>query len=308
MKKIWILSITFIFLLNACQEAQKEDGKRYLVATTGMIKDALENIAGDKAIVFGMMGPGVDPHLYKPTPGDLSELRKADIIFYNGLHLEGKMGEVFEKMAQTKPVFALADGIAINRLKAPEDASQAATSQAYDPHIWFDISLWSAAVKHAGEKLAASDKENQAYYLQNMENYLKELAALDNWTKQKIMSIPENQRVLITAHDAFGYFGEAYKIEVRGLQGISTISEFGLRDVSELVNFITTRKIKAVFVETSVSTKSLETVVSGCKDNGHEVRIGGTLYSDAMGEANTPEGTYIGMVKANVNTIVSNLK
>ena len=304
MKLIFLKIIgCLLILFCSCSTEKKDQNKLYLVATTGMIKDALENIAGNKATVFGMMGPGVDPHLYKPTPGDLSELRKADIIFYNGLHLEGKMVEVFEKLAKQKPVFPVADGIPKSKLKAPADGSQA-----YDPHVWFDVSIWSAAVKYAGEMLAQTDNENAAFYRENTANYLKKLDELNTWTSEQISSIPEKQRVLITAHDAFGYFGVAYQIEVKGLQGISTVSEFGLRDVTELVDFISERTIKAVFVETSVSSKSLETVVSGCKDKGHEVKIGGTLFSDAMGEANTPEGTYIGMVKANVNTIVSNLK
>jgi manganese/zinc/iron transport system substrate-binding protein len=303
MGKIKYLLIISLIVFSACKQAEKDGDKLYLVATTGMIKDALENMAKDKAIVFGMMGPGVDPHLYKPTPGDLSELRTADIVFYNGLHLEGKMSEVFEQLAKKKPVFAVSDGLDKSILKAPQDGSQA-----YDPHIWFDVSLWSKAVDHAGEKLAETDKPNAEFYLQNKVAYLKELDALHNWVTEQLQLVPEKQRVLITAHDAFGYFGRAYQVDVKGLQGISTLSEFGLRDVSQLVNFIVDNNIKAVFVETSVSTKSLETVVSGCREKGHEVKIGGTLYSDAMGPNNTPEGTYIGMVKANVNTIVSSLK
>lgn len=302
-EKIKYIAILFLLSFTACKQEEKATDSLYLVATTGMIKDAIENIAKDKAHVFGMMGPGVDPHLYKPTPKDLTELRKADIIFYNGLHLEGKMGEVFEQLAKQKPVFALADGIDNSLLIAPQDGSQA-----HDPHIWFDVSLWQKAVNYAGNRLAESDAPNKKFYEQNTKAYAQQLDSLHQWVGEQISLIPEKQRVLITAHDAFGYFGNTYEVDVKGLQGISTLSEFGLRDVSELVNFIVDNNIKAVFVESSVSSKSLETVVSGCEEKGHTVKIGGTLYSDAMGAKGTPEGTYIGMVRANVNTIVNSLK
>ncbi|WP_026210554.1 metal ABC transporter solute-binding protein, Zn/Mn family [Flexithrix dorotheae] len=305
MKIQFYFTILFSLILFSCgkEENKKENGKLYIVATTGMIKDAVANITGDLATVEGLMGPGVDPHLYKPTPGDLSKLRQADVVFYNGLHLEGKMVEVFEKYAREKPVFPVSEGISKDKLKAPDDGAQA-----YDPHIWFDVSLWKAAVNQISKKLIEFDPDHKSVYQKNTETYLAKLSELDNWVKTEIQKIPENGRVLITAHDAFGYFGLAYDIQVKGLQGISTVSEFGLRDVTELVNFISSRKIKAVFVETSVPSKSLEKVVAGCKENGHEVKIGGTLFSDAMGEEGTEEGTYIGMVKSNVNAIVSSLK
>lgn len=304
MKRIYLLSVLIsVSLFVSCSQEKKENDKLYVVTTTGMIQDALKNIAQDKAEVVGLMGPGVDPHLYKPTPGDLTELRKADIIFYNGLHLEGKMSEVFEQLARKKPVIPIASALDKTTLQVPQDGSQA-----YDPHIWFNVSLWKEAIAYAGKELSKVDKDNSAFYAANTQQFTQALDTLHTWVKEEINTIPEKQRVLITAHDAFGYFGTAYTIKVKGLQGISTLSEFGLRDVSELVNFIVDNNIKAVFVETSVSSKSLETVVSGCQEKGHEVKIGGTLYSDAMGQAGTPEGTYFGMVKANVNTIVSSLK
>jgi manganese/zinc/iron transport system substrate-binding protein len=297
---LWIFLAAFII---SCSSPSAEDSqnKLYVVATTGMIADAAANIAGDSAVVEGLMGPGVDPHLYKATRSDLSKLREADIILYNGIHLEGKMGEVLEKLSTQKPVFAVADGIDQQRLIALEE-------NVYDPHIWFDVSLWNKAVAYMGEKLAEVDTANASYYRRNTEAYTKELADLHQWTSAQIESIPQQSRVLITAHDAFNYFGQAYDIEVRGLQGISTISEFGLKDISALVDFITGRGIKAVFVESSVPTKSLESVVSGARERGHEVSIGGTLYSDALGEEGTDAGTYMGTVRANVNTIVESLK
>jgi len=288
-------------LLSCNNEGQQTDDKLYIVATTGMIADAAANIVKDSARVEGLMGPGVDPHLYKATRSDLTKLREADIILYNGLHLEGKMGEVLEKLALQKPVFAIGEGVSAEQLIRLDEGS-------LDPHIWFDVSLWQQAVQYMGKKLAEVDTANTAYYLKNTEAYSIQLQKLHQWTQEKIVEIPESSRVLITAHDAFNYFGQAYHIDVKGLQGISTLSEFGLKDISTLVKFISERKIKAVFVESSVPTKSLEAVVSGVKENGHEISIGGTLYSDAMGESGTPEGEYIGMVKANVNTIVNALK
>lgn len=303
-----LLLPAFIILFAAagCKENDEkldDNGLLHIVCTTGMIGDALTQIAGDKAQVIALMGPGVDPHLYKATQGDLKKLTDADIIFYNGLHLEGKMGDIFQKLSRTKHVVALAETVPSERLLRPEGSPGA-----HDPHIWFDVSLWAEAVRRAGMELARADSANQAFYLQNTEAYLSELDSLHQWTAAQISAIPRESRVLITAHDAFGYFGRAYDIEVRGLQGISTASEYGLRDISNLVSFLTARKIKAVFVESSVPAKSLEAVVEGCSRRGHEIAIGGSLYSDAMGQAGSPEGRYIGMVRANVNAIVGALK
>lgn len=294
------------FFAASCTETPgKTDiqAKLNVVCTTGMIGDALAHVAGEKAVITTLMGPGVDPHLYKATQGDLQTLTDADIIFYNGLHLEGKMGEIFRKLSRTKRVIALAEQLPQKRLLRLEG-----NQDAIDPHIWFDVSLWAEAVNHAGMELARTDSSNADYYLRNTRAYLAELDSLHRWTAAQISAIPRENRVLITAHDAFGYFGKAYDIEVRGLQGISTASEYGLRDISNLVSFLTERKIKAVFVESSVPAKSLEAVVEGCSRRGHEVAIGGSLFSDAMGRADSPEGTYTGMVKANVKAIAKALK
>lgn len=305
MPRIALIFLLFLTTLFACDQKPREESNSplHIVCTTGMIGDAVQRIVGQNAEVVTLMGPGVDPHLYKATQGDLRYLSEANLIFYNGLHLEGKMGEVLEKVGRQKPVIAITEGLDKSRFINSTDYADA-----YDPHIWFDVARWREAVAYAGEQLARLDTAQADIYRQNTRNYLKELDSLDKWVRQEIRQIPQAQRVLITAHDAFAYFGEAYQIEVRGLQGISTVSEYGLRDVSQLVNFITERKIKAVFVESSVPQKSLEAVVEGCTKRGHEVKIGGTLYSDAMGEAGTPEGTYIGMVRANVRTIVDALK
>lgn len=295
--------LTVAFLLFSCGENKKSvtGEKPYIVTTTGMIADIVENIAGDSAKVEAIMQPGVDPHLYKASQGDLKKIMDADYIFYNGLHLEGKMGEILEKQTHIKPVIALGDSISRGKIISVSDNT-------YDPHIWFDVQLWREAAEIALTSLIRLNPENTAYYQQNADKYLKELDSLDHWVKAEISTIPENRRVLITAHDAFSYFGKAYGIEVRGLQGISTMSEIGLRDVTDLVNFIIENDIPAVFVESSVSDKSLKAVVEGVNNKGKKLSIGGNLFSDAMGEKGTPKGTYIGMVKHNVNTIVTALK
>jgi manganese/zinc/iron transport system substrate-binding protein len=295
--------LVVLILLTACQPKakDKQPERLMIVTTTGMIADAVKNVTGESADVVALMGAGVDPHLYKATQGDLQKLTDADIIFYNGLHLEGKMAEVLEKLGRTKTVIAVTESIAENKLRL-------ITEDIHDPHIWFDVKLWKEAVKAIEKTLIKVDSTKQSLYQVNTQRYVSQLDSLDLAVAEQILTIPETQRVLITAHDAFGYFGDAYAMEVKGLQGISTVSEFGLKDVTALVDFIISRKIKAIFVETSVSEKSINAVIEGCKDRDWPVSIGGSLYSDAMGEANTPEGTYIGMVSKNVSTIVSALR
>lgn len=306
MKHPYQLILIVLTLAGACasptQERQAGD-KLNVVATTGMIYDAVINIASDSVNVQALMGPGVDPHLYKATQGDLSKLTEADLILYNGLYLEGKMGEVFGKLQRIKPVVAVAEVLPKELLR-----DNPIYDDANDPHVWFDVSLWRQVVTNTRDVLVKQDAENASYYQQNAKAYLQSLDTLHQWVKREIALIPENQRVLITAHDAFGYFGDAYGIEVIGLQGVSTLSEFGLKDISELVKLIVGRQIKAVFIETSVSPKAIEAVVTGCRERGHDVVIGGNLYSDAMGPWGTFEGTYIGMVSQNVNTITKALK
>ena len=298
-----ILFILPAFILACSTQPESATKKPVIVTTTGMIADAVMNIVDTTADVQALMGPGVDPHLYKATQGDLKKLTTADLIVYNGLHLEGKMGEIFDKLGRQKPVRAVAANIDSSRLfRVPQFNNN------FDPHIWFDVALWSEAVQHTSLILQEQFPEQADFYERNTRSYLSELRELNTWVAAMIEQIPPQQRVLITAHDAFGYFGKAYNMEVKGLQGISTLSEYGLRDVADLVNFIIERKIKAVFVETSVSEKAINAVVEGAREKGFDVTIGGNLYSDAMGAAGTPEGTYTGMVKANVNTIVNALK
>lgn len=295
------------FFLCACKTPNKNSESKLetIVCTTGMIGDAVENIVGTNVKVITLMGPGVDPHLYKATQGDLKNLSGADIIIYNGLHLEGKMGEIFEKLSNRKNIIVAAEGI-----NSSELINNTEFQGANDPHLWFDPNLWSKAIEHISKeviKLQPNDSL-KAIFQNKTTSYLAQLETLHENNLSIIEQLNTEKRILITAHDAFGYFGKAYNFEVRGLQGISTTSEYGLKDVSDLVNYIVENKIKAVFVESSVSEKSINAVVEGCKEKDHQVQIGGQLYSDAMGEKGTKEGTYIGMVEHNVETIVNGLK
>lgn len=300
---IYFFLVTFFFACQPKNEVNEKDRLPKIVCTTGMLADLTKALVKEQAEVIALMGPGVDPHLYKATQGDLKHLSEAELIVYNGLHLEGKMGEIFEKLEKRKNILVAADALSTEVLINNSDFQGA-----YDPHLWFDVSLWSEIANYLSKELKMIPSIDIEKIKANRENYTKELKELDNWVKEEIASIDPKQRVLITAHDAFGYFGRAYNIEVRGLQGISTLSEYGLKDVSDLVDFIVEREIRAVFVESSVSDRSLQAVVEGCKQKGHQIEIGGTLFSDAMGEKGSPEGTYIGMVKYNVNTIVEALK
>lgn len=296
--------LLIVLILMACSTEKKapKDGPLQVVCTTGMIQDAVQKIGGDRVQAEALMGPGVDPHLYKASQGDLQKLNKADVIFYNGLMLEGKMGEILEKLGRLKPVFAVAESIPQSQLRPSGQYENA-----FDPHIWFDVTLWKQAAQAVAQGLQKTDSINASYYQGNLKTYLTELDSLHEWVRQEIARIPETQRILVTAHDAFGYFGDAYGIRVEGLQGISTVSDFGLRDISDLSELIISNRVKAIFVETSVSDKAIRAVIDGCRERGHDVRIGGSLYSDAMGAPGTPEGTYLGMFRKNVETIVTAL-
>jgi manganese/zinc/iron transport system substrate-binding protein len=280
-------------------------GPYKIVCTVGMITDIVRNVAGDHATVEGIIGEGVDPHLYKPTRGDVVKLSQADVVFYNGLLLEGKMTDVLVRVATTgKPVKAVTEAILdeTDYLLDKDDGSEHT-----DPHVWMDVSGWLRAVPVVAETLATYDPEHAEDYRENAAVYVKKLEALDAYAQAAMATIPESQRVLVTAHDAFQYLGRAYGIEVRGIQGVSTESEAGVRDLEELVDFIVKRKIPAVFVETSVADKNVRALVEGARARGHDVVIGGSLFSDAMGQAGTYQGTYIGMIDSNVTTITNAL-
>jgi manganese/zinc/iron transport system substrate-binding protein len=270
------------------------------VCTTGMVADMVTRIGGDRVTVDQLMGEGVDPHLFKATPDVIQRLTKADVVFYSGLHLEGRMTEVFEEMTDRAPTVALATEIPADRLID--------VGGAHDPHVWFDVALWSRTAEAVRKFFAKVDPAHAEEYERRAKEYQQELAALDAECRRRLSAIPESARVLVTAHDAFHYFGRTYGVEVKAIQGVSTETEAGVKEINDLVSFIVERKIKAVFVESSVSERNIAALVEGCKAKGHDVRIGGELFSDSMGKPGTEEGTYPGMVRHNVELIVNALQ
>lgn len=305
-----LLALVAAFLVvSGCRQSPdadrsgRTDGRIEIVATTNMVADVVAIVGGEHVSVTSLMGPGVDPHLYKAKAGDVSRMSKADAIFYGGLHLEGKMVELFEQMHERGGVtIAVSDAI-------PRDSLIESDSFGgnYDPHIWFDVSLWSMVVGYVAEGLESLDPEHAATFSANASRYRVELDALHEWVKSETARVPAARRVLITSHDAFGYLGRAYDVEVRGLQGISTVSEAGTADVQRLAEMVATRQIPALFIESSVSPRGIEAVLAAVRSRGFSARIGGELFSDALGDADTPEGTYVGMVRHNVSSIVNAL-
>jgi manganese/zinc/iron transport system substrate-binding protein len=244
----------------------------------------------------------VDPHLYKASAGDVRTLASADIIFYNGLHLEAAMGEVLDEMSDRSETVPIAEGIPAERRISSEYFVGS-----FDPHVWFDVALWATTAARVEESLIRLDPAGAEEYRNRAAVLRDTLASLDTWVRERIAELPEERRILVTAHDAFGYFGRAYGFEVVGLQGISTVTEAGTSDVQRIADLVVERGIPAIFAETSVSQRTIEAVQAAVRDRGKDVRIGGSLFSDAMGTAGTPEGTYPGMVRHNVNTIVDAL-
>jgi len=273
-----------------------------VVTTVNFITDLVQQVGGNRVRVTGLMGAGVDPHLYKASAGDVRRLQQAHLIFYGGLHLEGKMVELLERLPRA---IAVTDAIPRERLIRPPGGFQG--QYTYDPHVWFDVTLWQLTVDRVRDALSRVDPAGSAYYQASAAAYRQRLAQLDAFIRQQIALVPPQQRVLITAHDAFAYLGRRYGLEVRGLQGISTVSEAGARDVQELVEFIVQRRIRAIFVESSVPRRPIEAVVAAAQARGWNVVIGGQLFSDSAGNPGTPEGTYVGMMEHNIRTIVHGL-
>lgn len=300
--RLWLVFILagVLAMLNGCDRADGvhtpgETGRLRIVATVGMVADVVRNVAGERAEVVGLIGTGVDPHLYLPSRDDVAQLARADVVFYSGLHLEGKLTDVLVRTGRTRPVHALAEAVPAER--------RLAEGGEIDPHVWMDASLWAEAARAAGRLLAEHDPARAAEYAQRAEAYAAELMALHAYGQQVIASVPPQQRVLITSHDAFRYFGRAYGLEVMGVQGLSTESEAGLRDINRLVDLIVERGVTAVFVESSVPRKSVEALIEGAGRRGHRVAIGGELFSDAMGAEGTYEGTYLGMIDHNLTVV-----
>lgn len=292
------LVITFFFLTGCSAEStgSKEDGKLAIVTTIAQIAEPMSVIGGDKVEVKSLMGPGVDPHLYTATQGDIQKMEGADIIFYSGLHLEANMVKVFEEIGKTRPVLAIGEINSEEKLLKDEEG-------AIDPHIWFDIDLWKESLDAATNELKKALPEDSDYFENNKQAYFEKLDTLKEEAKAQLETLPADKRVLVTAHDAFGYFGRMLDIEVVGLQGLSTEAEIGLSDIEETIQLLVENQVPAVFIESSINPASINAVIEGAKKEGLDIELGGELFSDAMGDADTEEGTYIGMYEHNVSTI-----
>ena len=292
-----------MMLLISCGKGGASSGKKIKVTTTTtMLTDLVKTIGGDKVEVTGLMGEGVDPHLYSASAGDIEKLGNADIIVFGGLHLEGKMTEIFEKLSsQNKNILNVGEKLDKNKIHLVD-------ANTPDPHVWFNTELWEKEAEAVEAELSKYDPKNSNYYKENLKKYKAELNELTTYVKTRINEIPEKSRVLVTAHDAFNYFGEQFGLEVKAIQGVSTDSETGTKNISDLANFIVERNIKAIFVESSVPKKSIEALQEAVKARGKEVKIGGELYSDSLGDEAHNTETYIKTVKANADTIVNALK
>lgn len=300
-----VLALVGVFMVGCtANEPVEDDGKYNVVATTTIIGDLVNQIGEEYVNVISLMGPGVDPHLYKASAGDVTKMQDADMVVYNGLQLEGKMGDIFENLrGGDKLIVAAAQDVDQSLL-----LDSPTYEGAYDPHVWFDVGIWKGAAAEVLDGLVELDPENEEAYRANYDSYMESLNELETYIEERISEVPEDKRILITAHDAFQYFGRAYGFDVRGLQGISTDAEAGTSDVRELANFIVEREIKAIFVESSVPRKNIEALQEAVRAQDFDVEIGGELYSDSTGDGGTPAETYIGTFRANIDTIVDALK
>ncbi len=295
-----LILLPILFLAGACTKKNKVTTDGTIVTTIGMIADVTREIAGDKQEVINLIGEGIDPHTHKPLKSEVDRIQNAELVLYNGLLLEGKMGTLLNtRKEKGNPVVAVTEGL--------EDVELIGDADHPDPHLWMDVSLWTKVAGKIGGELIRHDSENSDHYTQRLAEYQKHLTDLHTHALMVFPTIPPGQRVLVTAHDAFSYLGRAYGIEVRGIQGISTESEAGTKDINDLVDHLVEKKIPAIFVESSVSDKSVKAVIEGAAQKGHTVKIGGELFSDAMGQPGTYEGTYIGMMDHNITTIVNGL-
>ena len=299
------LLLTCLFLAGGNLAAQPEP-LPLVVATTTQARDALEILAGERIELIGLMGAGVDPHLYRPTEANIRAMNRADAIFYSGLHLEGQLGEVLAALGERNVrVVALSDpvkkaGFTIGGFTLSEEYSNVD-----DPHFWFDPRNWQLSITHVAEELALLDPAGAEGYAGRAEDYNAQLDLLFDWAGEALAAVPVGQRVLVTSHDAFQYFGQAFGWEVRGLQGLSTEDEAGVADVQSLVQFVIERDIPVLFIESSVPPNAIESVREGARAQGHDIGLGlRELYSDAMGAPGSFGGTYIGMLAENVGTIL----
>lgn len=278
--------------------ARSGDRPVKVVATVAMIGDAVRAVGAGRIQVETLLGEGIDPHLYKPTRADIAKLNAADLIVANGLHLEAQFDDTFRQMTRTKTVLLAADGLATDRLLADQDYKDR-----HDPHVWMDAELWTGVVAAIRDALVKRDPAGREVFTAGHDAYVAELRRLDAYARTALASVPRERRVLLTAHDAFNYFGRAYGVEVIGIQGVSTESEAGLKKIEEIVDLVVARKLPAIFVESSVSDRNVQAVIEGAKKRGHTVSVGAELFSDAMGRPGTYEGTYVGMFDHNATRV-----
>ncbi len=298
-RRTFIAALAFVAALPVTAWAE---APLKVVATTGMIADAVRQIGGDEVDVKGLMGPGVDPHAYRQTRSDIVAMTRADLILWHGLYLEAQMQDFFHDLGRKRPVVAVAEGVDTSKLRAHDDYADK-----FDPHVWMSPALWRDVVVEVQAALTEARPEAADLFASNAQVHLAEIEQLEAYAAEALASVPENNRVLVTAHDAFGYFGAEYGYEVMGIQGISTQSEAGLNRIGELVDTLVDQQLGAVFVESSVSDRSMRALIEGAAARGHEVGVGGELYSDAMGEPGTYEGTYVGMLDHNITVIAGAL-
>ena len=304
MMRLYCFSLFFVLVLIGCaapdDRGNLAERDVRIVATTSMIADLARQIGGDRVVVEGLMGPGVDPHLYKASESDVERMTRADLILYNGLDLEGKMADVLDRMGPR--AYAVTENVSLDTLLTPPEFQGSP-----DPHLWMDVGIWREAARATADRLAELDSAHAESYRQRAQAYLATLDSLDGYVRDRVAEVPENRRVLVTAHDAFNYFGRAYGFDVRGLQGISTATEAGTADVQSLAAFVAENRIPAMFVESSVPPRSIEAVRAAVRSRGFEVEIGGNLYSDALGGEGSGAETYETMIRHNVDTIVAAL-
>lgn len=305
-KNVFLIFIFFaiVAILFLCNTTQKNAKHAFaIVATTSMLADAVRNIVGDEhIIVHGLMGPGIDPHVYRARESDVHKLATADLVIYNGLHLEGKMGQVLQGMQRFTKVINASQVLKKEQLRCTE------FEDLYDPHIWFDVSLWIAVVRYIQQQIITLDCEHAGAYKKNGDAYIAELEELDKYVQERINQLPAHKRILITAHDAFGYFGDKYGFMVVGLQGLSTDCDISTKDIQQLADYIVEKCVSTIFVETSIPQRALVAVQNAVHARGRSVAIGPELYSDALGDHTTSASSYIDMVKYNVEVIVDALK
>lgn len=299
---ICIASASIWYFVASHKSVYAKTSALTIVCTTGMIADVVRAVGGPYVSVTCLMGPAIDPHLYRAREGDVHRLASANIIFYNGLHLEGKMSHVLGQMSRYSACFAVTDTIPRHLLRAP-----VGFDDTFDPHVWLDVSLWCYTVRYVCDILVCHDAQHAHAYKKNALEYLNVLQQLDDYVRAKTAQLPAGKRMLVTAHDAFYYFGARYGFQVVGLQGISTESEAGIKDMSNLVDFLVANHVPAIFLESSISQRAIQAVQCATRARGFDVAIGPELFSDALGNPGTPEATYVGMIKHNIDAIVAAL-